>query len=110
MPSVPRSPLVGALSLAMVLGAIAARPALAREQAHPSPEARLHYERGLAHYNFGEMPAAIEEFKQAYALSNAPGLLFNLAQAERLAGQPDQALYSYRTYLRLVPDAPNRAD
>jgi tetratricopeptide (TPR) repeat protein len=111
MSFVPRFALPFTLSLAIVLGLLGTRPAAAREQtAHPSPEARLHYERGIAHYNLGEFPAAIDELKQAYALSNAPGLLFNLAQAERLAGQPDQALYFYRTYLRLEPDAPNRAD
>jgi tetratricopeptide (TPR) repeat protein len=110
MSFVPRFALPFALSLAIVFGLLGTRPAAARDQAHPSPEARLHYERGIAHYNLGEFPAAIDELKQAYALSNAPGLLFNLAQAERLAGQPDQALYFYRTYLRLEPDAPNRAD
>lgn len=73
-------------------------------------EARAHYEAGLRHYNLGEFDEAIAEFKKAYALSGAPGLLFNTAQAYRLKGDHKQALYFYRTYLRLVPEAPNRAD
>ena len=47
-------------------------------------DARDHYERGMAHYQLGEFPQAIDEFKIAYAASRAPGLLFNMAQASRL--------------------------
>ena len=50
------------------------------------------------------------EFKLAYARSQAPGLLFNLAQASRLNKDYEQALHFYRTYLRVRPDAPNRDD
>lgn len=73
-------------------------------------EAREHYQKGITHYNLGEFEAAILEFKQAYAISNAHGLLFNIAQAYRLGGDAKQGLYFYKTYLRLVPEAPNRAD
>lgn len=72
--------------------------------------AREHYDRGLAHYNLGEFEQAISEFKQAYAISGAPRLLFNIAQAQRLAKDWAAARFSYQAYLRLVPDAPNRAD
>jgi tetratricopeptide (TPR) repeat protein len=73
-------------------------------------EAKQHYDRGMAHYELGEFTAAVEEFKLAYARSQAPGLLFNLAQASRLAKDYEQALHFYRTYLRVRPDAPNRDD
>lgn len=73
-------------------------------------EAKQHYDRGMAHYELGEFAAAVEEFKLAYARSQAPGLLFNLAQASRLDKDYEQALHFYRTYLRVRPDAPNRAD
>jgi hypothetical protein len=73
-------------------------------------EARDHYQKGVTHYNLGEFVQAIEEFKQAYAISQAHGLLFNIAQAYRLTQDHRQALYFYKTYLRLVPEAPNRAD
>jgi tetratricopeptide (TPR) repeat protein len=110
-------------TLSAVLLALAATTATARAEqpatppaanAAPSPdavaEARQHYERGMTHYQLGEFTAAVGEFKQAYALSPAPGLLFNLAQASRLAKQYEQALYFYRTYLRVAPEAPNRTD
>ena len=80
------------------------------EQEKREAEARDHYEKGLTHYNLGEFDPAVEEFKKAYELSNAPGLLFNIAQVYRAKEDYKQALYFYRTYLRLQPDAPNRAD
>lgn len=73
-------------------------------------EAKKHYEAGLTHYNLGEWDAAITEFRTAYGLSQAPGLLFNIAQSFRLKKDFEQASYFYKTYLRLKPDAPNRAD
>jgi tetratricopeptide (TPR) repeat protein len=73
-------------------------------------DARQHYDRGMAHYELGEFAAAVEEFKLAYARSQAPGLLFNLAQASRLNKDYEQALHFYRSYLRVRPDAPNRDD
>jgi tetratricopeptide (TPR) repeat protein len=73
-------------------------------------EAKQHYDRGMAHYELGEFGAAVDEFKLAYARSQAPGLLFNLAQASRLNKDYGQALHFYRSYLRVRPDAPNRED
>ena len=64
----------------------------------------------MAHYELGEFAAAVDEFKHAYARSQAPGLLFNLAQASRLNKDYEQALHFYRTYLRVRPDAANRDD
>jgi tetratricopeptide (TPR) repeat protein len=73
-------------------------------------EAKALYEKGLSHYNLGEFDLAIEAFRKAYAISQAPGLLFNIAQSFRLKKDYEQATYFYTTYLRLKPDAPNRAD
>ena len=64
----------------------------------------------MAHYELGEFAAAVDEFKLAYARSQAPGLLFNLAQASRLNKDYEQALHFYRAYLRVRPDAANRDD
>ena len=74
------------------------------------PEAELRFNQGLLHLKEGRSEMAIEEFKQAYAISGAPGLLFNIAQAYRLVGDYKQALYFYKTYIRLQPGAANRAD
>ena len=73
-------------------------------------QAREHYKQGATHFDLGEYDAAIVEFKKAYELSNAPGLLFNIAQAQRLKKDYEQALQSYKRFVRLSPDAPNRPD
>ena len=94
----------------IALLAVAAAPARAADAADALQEAKDHYDRGMAHYELGEFAAAIDEFKLAYASSQAPGLLFNLAQASRLNKDYEQALHFYRAYLRVRPDAANRDD
>jgi tetratricopeptide (TPR) repeat protein len=89
---------------------LAARTAVAAPSADDQEEARKHYERGMSRYALGEFDAAVTEFKEAYARTEAPGLLFNLAQASRLAKQYEQALHFYRSYLRARPRAANRRD
>ena len=73
-------------------------------------QAKTLYEQGLSAYNLGNFDAAISSFSSAYAISQAPGLLFNIAQSHRLKKDYEKATYFYTTYLRLKPDAPNRAD
>ena len=73
-------------------------------------EARRHYEAGLARFNLKEYKAAVEEFEAAYRLRPDPVFLFNLGQSYRLADDPEQALYFYKAYLRMAPDAVNRRD
>ena len=116
-----RQPLIACVLVAVVLPCVPA-PVEARHKHGPAPaavaatpasaedEARELYKKGMTHYELGEFDPAIDEFKRAYALTSAPGLLFNLAQVYRMKKDPEQAVYFYRTYLRLVPNAPNRAD
>jgi tetratricopeptide (TPR) repeat protein len=82
---------------------LCAAPAVADE--HRAQEL---FRSGLQHYNLAEFDAAIADFKAAYEASQAPGLLFNLAQAARLAHRDEEAVHFYKTYLRLKPDASNR--
>lgn len=99
---------------ALVVAAVVTRVAAA-DEGSPSPaEAREraadHYRRGMTHYNLGKFAEAIVEFEAAYKLSQEPDLLFNIAQAHRLGDEPKQALFFYDAYLRLRPNAANRAD
>ena len=95
----------------VVLALVACAPAArAADDGDALQEAKDHYDRGMAHYELGEFGAAVEEFKAAFALSQAPGLLFNLAQASRLNKDYEQSLHFYRSYLRVRPDAANRDD
>jgi tetratricopeptide (TPR) repeat protein len=96
--------------LFMLVMATAAAPARAQQAPDAEARARGHYDRGLTLYNLSKWDDAIDEFKKAYELSKAPGLIFNIAQAYRLKGDAAQALKSYRSYLRLDPSAPNRGE
>jgi tetratricopeptide (TPR) repeat protein len=105
------------LVAAVLLVATSARAADAPPSgAKPPPsaddraKAREHYKRGITAYNLGEYDKAVDELKRAYELSSAPSLLFNIAQALRLKREHGQALLFYRNYLRLEPNAANRAD
>jgi tetratricopeptide (TPR) repeat protein len=92
------------LALVLMLGAAA--PARAQE----TLSAKEHYQKGTSYYDLGRYVDAIKEFEAAYQIKNDPALLYNLAQSHRLAGNSEQALHFYRTYLRYVPKPPNRAE
>ncbi len=62
---------------------------------------------GSKHFELAEYAAAIADFKEAFRMTDRPELLFNIAQAYRLANDCVQARTFYKTYLRRVPDAPN---
>lgn len=71
-------------------------------------EAKRHFDRGLISYNLQRYTEALEHFQAAYELKPAPQFLFNIGQCQRQLGQREAAVKSYRAYLRMLPDAPNR--
>jgi tetratricopeptide (TPR) repeat protein len=96
------------LAVALIFGVLAL-PAIARAD-DDSAAAREHYQKGTSYYDLGRYADAIKEFEAAYEIKNDPALLYNLAQSNRLAGNSEQALHFYRTYLRYVPKVTNRAE
>ena len=100
---------------ALLSSAALAAPAWAQGKPEDRPTdvkaaAKEHYTRGTSFYDLGRYDDAIKEFEAAYELKNDPAFLYNLAQSYRQAGKHDQAVHFYKTYLRYVPKAPNRAD
>jgi tetratricopeptide (TPR) repeat protein len=91
------------LLLAVLLAA--GSPARAQDA---QDDSRALYEEGSRAYKAGDYPRAIEKFLAAYDLSHAPAILFNIAQAYRLAGRCDRALEYYRRSLDEEPAAANR--
>jgi hypothetical protein len=80
--------------------------------AEPSAEARRLYAEGKAEYAQGHYAEAVTLFERSYALSESPALLFNMAQAHRLAG-PDHcadAVALYKSYLSAEPAAENKKE
>ena len=68
------------------------------------------YDKGKRHFDIAEYGAAIAAWKEAYLLSSEPLLLFNIAQAHRLAGDCAQANRFYLNYKRVQPKPPNQAE
>jgi tetratricopeptide (TPR) repeat protein len=100
---------LAALCLALSAGTAAAQEKEKGKDANKAA-AKEHYQRGTSLYDLGHYPEAIKEFEAAYELKNDPAFLYNLAQSYRQAGDAEQALHFYRTYLRYVPKPPNKAE
>lgn len=92
--------------IAIATLALATATAHASEPSSPEViphKARALAERGRAFHDAGDYGNAIVAFKEAYVMAPSPGLLFNLAQAYRLAGNCDDAVMMYRRYLNTNP-------
>jgi tetratricopeptide (TPR) repeat protein len=87
----------------IVLSALAAR-------ADDLQSAREHYDKGTTFYDLQRFADAAHEYEQAFELKHDPALLFNIGQAYRFAGDSAKAIGAFRSYLRRMPKAPNRAE
>jgi tetratricopeptide (TPR) repeat protein len=73
-------------------------------------EVKLHYQRATRAYDLQKYTEAIDEYQKAYEISGDPPMLYNIAQAYRLADQPGEAARYYRRFLQRMPNAKNRDD
>jgi tetratricopeptide (TPR) repeat protein len=85
------------LAVLVLLGMAAAAPARADDRS----EARAHYDKATAAYALGRYADAAVEFEQAFSLKPDPAILYNAAQANRLAGKKERALELYKNYRRV---------
>ena len=74
---------------------------IARAQQKAPPAAKVHYEAGAQHYQRGRYVEAIREFEEAYRLSSAAALLYNISQAYERLGD----LVKARDYLQRYLDS-----
>jgi tetratricopeptide (TPR) repeat protein len=81
-----------------------------RAQVDDVSAARQHYLKGTREYDLGHYLEAVKEYEAAYKAKDDPALLFNIAQAYRLAGKNENAIRAFKSYLHRVPRAPNRAE
>ena len=72
--------------------------------------AREHFRNGSKAYELGQFDQAISEYQNAYQIRDDPAILYNIAQAHRLAGHAEKALFFYRSYLHRLPDASNNEE
>src|SRR4029077_6877039 len=99
------APLIAGVTLIL-----AARPAQAQMTQAQKDEVKLHYQRATRAYDLQKYTEAIDENQKAYEISGAPPMLYNIAQACRLADQPAEAARYYRRFLQRMPSARNRDD
>ena len=99
--------------LTFLLAALLVSAGVARAQQPPTAdavEAHALFDKGMAHFHLEEYPQAIQKWEEGFRIKPVPEFLYNIAQAYRLSKQADKALSFYKKFLRMRPDAPNRAE
>lgn len=71
--------------------------------------ARDHYRKGTQYYDLQRFDDAAREYEAAFQAKEDPALLFNIGQSYRFAKKYEPAAGAFRSYLRRLPSAPNRA-
>ena len=83
-------------------------PRLAYAETAQEKAARRHYERAEKQFALGKFEDALEQYQKAYDAEPYPSLLFNIGQCHRNLDDYESAVFSYKKYLKLEPEAPNR--
>jgi tetratricopeptide (TPR) repeat protein len=77
-------------------------------------KAKAFFESGMQHYNLGEHEQALDDFKSAYREYEDASFLFNIAQCQRALGKKEDAVRSYRSFVResknLTPETRGKVD
>jgi tetratricopeptide (TPR) repeat protein len=94
--------LVVAIVLAAARGAAAA--------GEKTNEARRLYDEATAAFGVGSYSEAAEKYEASFKLHPEPALLYNAAQAYRMAGNRQRALQLYRNFVRLYGSNPRAED
>src|SRR6185503_8424926 len=94
-----RRPFIVAMAVAagLTMGAVAGRA----QTANTTEEARAYADKATAAFALTHYAVAAENFEKAFELKPDPALLYNAAQAYRLAGNKERALALYESYLRV---------
>lgn len=69
----------------------------------PTHVAREAFAEGMAAFRLGQWHDAIDSWQRGYRARPNPEFLYNIAQAHRLANEPERALFFYRSYLNADP-------
>lgn len=96
-------------ALFLLLGLFLLFPFIASAQSEEDlKKAELLFQDAQRLYNVRDYEAALQKYKEAYLLSAAPELLFNMGQCYRLLGKDNDARETYKIFLRELPDSPQR--
>lgn len=72
--------------------------------------AQRYFEQGELLFKQGQFSAALREYQRAFDAEPLPELLYNIGQCYRNLLDYDHAILNFRTYLSLLPNAPDRAE
>jgi tetratricopeptide (TPR) repeat protein len=97
------------VALALVLAGGSARAGDRSHEDVATRDAKRHFKQGEKLFALGRFDAALSEYEAAFDARPLPAFLFNIGQCHRNLHQYDAAIFSFRKYLRLAPDASNRA-
>ena len=70
--------------------------------------AKRHFDRGEKLFALGKFDDALDEYQKAFDAKPIPDFLFNIGQCYRNLGDYEQAIFSFKKYLKLEPDAPDK--
>src|SRR3954466_10163533 len=84
--------------------------ALMAGAANAAEDPKKMFETATAEFNLGHYEKAAAMYEDIYKITLEPVLLYNIAQAHRLGGDFDKAVFFYRGYLRAQPQAKNRGE
>jgi tetratricopeptide (TPR) repeat protein len=73
-------------------------------------DAKTLFDRGKTSYALGRYDDAATLFERAFEKKSDPAMLFNAAQAHRLAGHKKKALILYESYLKLYGEQSNSGE
>lgn len=97
------------LVLVSCLAAVALpAPRVAFAETAQEKAARRHYDRAEKQFALGKFDEALENYQKAYDADPRPGFLFNIGQCHRNLGDYDAAIFSFKRYLKLDPEAENK--
>jgi tetratricopeptide (TPR) repeat protein len=94
------APFAWAIALA---AALLSSPAAAARDSAAQQEARDYFTKATAAFGLGHYEEAAHFYESAFSVHPDASLLYDAAQANRLAGARARALQLYRNYLRLYP-------
>lgn len=97
--------------LALALGLSLAAPVVAQgSSAAQTERARQLFVEASQHYQAGRLDEALQRFLEAWRAVPGPELAYNVARTYERMGDAPRGVEFYRHYLRLAPEAPERAD
>lgn len=92
---------------ALLVTALVAVTPSAHAEDKATKAARKHFDKGEKLFALGRFDDALVEYEAAFEAKPLPGFLFNIGQCHRNLGDYQAAIFSFKKYLKAMPDAEN---